>query len=110
MGLDRIPEPLRSEVLAGQAINQKLVLGYWDGLLRAPADELQAVIEGEMSRVSAPGLLVFGRALKRASGRISTSHIPWATVEEWVGDGHCLHLVEPDRFAERLRAFVAACD
>jgi len=110
MGLDRIPEPLRSEVLAGQAINQELVLGYWDGLLRAPADELQAVIEGEMSRVSAPGLLVFGRELGEGERAYLTSHIPWATVEEWVGDGHCLHLVEPDRFAERLRAFVAACD
>jgi pimeloyl-ACP methyl ester carboxylesterase len=109
MGLDRVPEPLRSEVLAGQAIDRELVLSYWDELLRAPAAELQAIIEGEMSRVSAPGLLVFGRELGEGERAYLGSHIPQAAVEEWVGDGHCLHLVEPDRFAARLRAFIDAC-
>ena len=34
LGLDRVPEPLRSEVIDGQAIRQELVLGYWDELLK----------------------------------------------------------------------------
>ena len=33
LGLDRVSEPLRSEVLTGQSIRQDLVLGYWDELL-----------------------------------------------------------------------------
>ena len=33
------------------------------------------------------------------------AHLPHAEVEEWPDAGHCLHLVEPDRFAARLRAF-----
>jgi pimeloyl-ACP methyl ester carboxylesterase len=34
--------------------------------------------------------------------------VPTASVEVWDGDGHWLHLVEPDRFAARIREFVAA--
>jgi pimeloyl-ACP methyl ester carboxylesterase len=33
LGFDRIPEPLRSEVLAAQVVRQDLVLGYWDELM-----------------------------------------------------------------------------
>ena len=109
LGLDRVPEPLRSEVIAGQAIRQELVLGYWDELLGTPVDELQAGIERDMSRVSAPGLMVFGHALSDAERAYLAWHLPQAAVEEWTDRGHCLHLAQPDRFAERLRAFVAAC-
>jgi pimeloyl-ACP methyl ester carboxylesterase len=109
MGLNRIPEPLRSEVLDGQAIRQELVLGYWDELLHTPVDELQARIEGQMSRVSAPGLMVFGHELSDAERAYLAWHLPLVTAEEWTDDGHCLHLVDPDRFAGRLRAFIGAC-
>jgi pimeloyl-ACP methyl ester carboxylesterase len=33
MGFDRIPEPLRSQILARQDVRQELVLSYWDELL-----------------------------------------------------------------------------
>jgi pimeloyl-ACP methyl ester carboxylesterase len=33
---------------------------------------------------------------------------PTATLEVWGGYGHWLHLVDPDRFAARVREFVAA--
>ena len=109
LGLDRIPEPLRSEVLAGQEIRQDLVLGYWEELLDTPVDEMQAGIERDMSRISAPSLMVFGRELSDAERAYLAWHLPQAMVEEWTEGGHCLHLAQPDRFAERLRAFVAAC-
>jgi pimeloyl-ACP methyl ester carboxylesterase len=35
---------------------------------------------------------------------------PTVEVESWPGRGHMLHLVEPDRFTDRLRSFVAALD
>ncbi len=109
LGLDRVSEPLRSEVLTGQSIRQDLVLGYWDELLGTPVDELQAGIEQALSRIGAPGLMVFGRELSDAERAYLAWHLPHAAVEEWTEGGHCLHLVEPDRFAERVRAFIAAC-
>jgi len=33
--------------------------------------------------------------------------VPHAEVEVWEGMGHFLHLVDPVRFAERVRDFVA---
>jgi pimeloyl-ACP methyl ester carboxylesterase len=30
-------------------------------------------------------------------------------LEEWPGDGHFVHLVDPGRFAARLRQFVDYC-
>jgi pimeloyl-ACP methyl ester carboxylesterase len=109
LGLDRIPEPLRSEVLASQAIRQDLVLGYWEELLGAPVDELQAGIEQKLARISAPGLMVFGHELSDAERAYLAWHLPQAAVEEWTEGGHCLHLVDPDRFAARLRAFIDGC-
>ena len=85
------------------------MLGYWEELLGTPVDELQAGIEQELSRISARGLMVFGHELSDAERAYLASHLPQAAVEEWSDGGHCLHLVEPDRFAERLPAFLAAC-
>lgn len=31
-------------------------------------------------------------------------------IQEWAGDGHLVHLVDPGRFATRLRTFVGHCD
>jgi hypothetical protein len=31
-------------------------------------------------------------------------------LEEWVGDGHFVHLVDPDRFTATLSRFVARCN
>ena len=35
--------------------------------------------------------------------------LPDVQLEEWVGDGHFVHLVDPARFATRLRQFVDHC-
>ena len=33
-----------------------------------------------------------------------------AQIEEWAGDGHFVHLVDPGRFATRLCTFIEHCD
>jgi hypothetical protein len=60
------------------------------------------------------GWLVGGR--QRLDGRRLTdaererfARLPDVEVEEWTGDGHFVHLVDPDRFATRLRRFVERC-
>jgi pimeloyl-ACP methyl ester carboxylesterase len=56
-----------------------------------------------------PCLAVFGR-LATDGERERLGRMPDAQIEEWVGDGHFVHLVDPWRFASRLRTFVEHCD
>jgi pimeloyl-ACP methyl ester carboxylesterase len=76
---------------------------------RAPhrPDEFQALIDAQIRQLDA-----IPRRLRRAitpSERERFGWMPDAQLEEWVGDGHFVHLVEPDRFATRLRQFVDHC-
>jgi pimeloyl-ACP methyl ester carboxylesterase len=36
--------------------------------------------------------------------------LPDVQIEEWAGDGHFVHLVDPERFTARLRTLVGHCD
>lgn len=110
MGFDRIPEPLRSQILARQDVRQELVLSYWDELLSTPIDQLQSRIEAELSGMTAPCLAVFGRELSDDELGYLTAHLPGVEIEQWADRGHFVHLAEVDRFAARLRAFTAAVD
>jgi pimeloyl-ACP methyl ester carboxylesterase len=109
LGLERIPEPVRGVVLAGHEVNQDVVLGYWEPLLRTDPAAFQAWIDAQvLLKPDVPCLGVFGRPVtdrerERLAPRTDVQ------LEEWSGDGHCVHLVDPDRFAGRLRRFVDHC-
>jgi hypothetical protein len=51
---------------------------------------------------------VFGRLITDCE-RERLRWLPDPEIEEWVGDGHFVHLVDPDRFATRLRRFIDDC-
>jgi pimeloyl-ACP methyl ester carboxylesterase len=51
---------------------------------------------------------VFGRPITE-SERERFGWLHDVQLEEWAGDGHFVHLVDPDRFAARLRQFVDHC-
>ena len=108
LGLERIPEPVRSLVLETHEVNQDVVLGYWQTVLRTDPDELQALIDAQIRQLDVPCLAVFGRPITD-SERERFGWLPDVELEEWAGDGHFVHLVEPDRFATRLRQFVDHC-
>jgi pimeloyl-ACP methyl ester carboxylesterase len=108
LGLERIPEPVRSTVLDTRAVNQDVVLGYWEMLLRADPGELQAFIDAQMAKLDVPCLGVFGRPIIDGE-RERFERLPDVQLEEWVGDGHFVHLVDPDRFVTRLRRFIEHC-
>jgi pimeloyl-ACP methyl ester carboxylesterase len=110
MGLDRIPEPLRSEVLVAQEVRQDVVLGYWDELMRSEPERLQARVEQVAAAIHVPVLAVFGRQLSSDERAHLRRLVPGAQLEEWPGRGHFVHVAEPDRFAARLRAFVDFCE
>jgi pimeloyl-ACP methyl ester carboxylesterase len=109
LGLDRIPEPARSLVLETHKVDQDVVLGYWDQVLTTEPAELQAWIDATAARIQVPCLAVFGRPATDGE-RERLGRLPDAQIEEWPGDGHFVHLVDPGRFAARLRAFVEHCD
>ncbi len=102
MRLDLLPEPVPQEIV------QDVVLGYWDQLLRTEPDELQAWIEQVAAGIAVPCLALFGDELTGAQRDYIRAVAPTGEVEEWPGHGHFLHLVDADRFAARLRAFVAS--
>jgi pimeloyl-ACP methyl ester carboxylesterase len=109
LGLDRIPEPTRTLVLDTHKVKQDVVLGYWDQVLTTDPAELQAWIDAKTAGIRVPCLAVFGRQATDGE-RERLGGMPDAQIEEWVGDGHCVHLVDPGRFATRLRVFVEHCD
>jgi pimeloyl-ACP methyl ester carboxylesterase len=109
LGLERIPEPVRSLVLDTHVVQQDVVVGYWETtLLRANPVELQASIDAQMPRLEVPCLAVFGRPLTDGE-RERFERLPDFQLEEWIGDGHFVHLVDPERFTARLSRFVAHC-
>ena len=108
LGLERIPEPLRSLVLATHEVSQGVVIGYWEMALRSDPTELQAWIDAIMANLDVPCLGVFGRPITDGE-RERFERLPDVQLEEWAGDGHFVHLVDPDRFATRLRQFVEYC-
>jgi pimeloyl-ACP methyl ester carboxylesterase len=109
LGLERIPEPTRSLVLATHEVNQDVVVGYWEMLLRSDPTELQAWVDSISAKLDVPCLGVFGRPVTDAE-RERIAQLADVQLEEWDGDGHFVHLVDPDRFTTRLRQFVDHCN
>src|SRR5262245_2924502 len=109
LGLGLIPEPLRSLVLETHEVRQDVVLGYWEQLFQTGPAELQAWVAEIAENIEVPCLGIFGRPLTDGE-RERFARLPEAQLEEWVGAGHFVHLVDPDRFATRLRRFVGAVE
>ena len=110
MGLDLVPEALRTPALDAHEVRREVVVGYWDQLMRSDADELQAWVEEIAGRIGVPCLAVFGHRLSPEERDYLRRLVPRVQIEEWPGRGHFVHLAEADRFAERLLAFVEHCD
>jgi pimeloyl-ACP methyl ester carboxylesterase len=108
LGLERIPEPVRSLVLETHVVNPDVVVGYWDMLFRKDPADVQAWIDTIFVKIDVPCLGVFGRPISDGE-RERFGWLPDVQLEEWAGDDHFVHLVDPDRFATRLREFVRHC-
>jgi pimeloyl-ACP methyl ester carboxylesterase len=106
LGLDHIPEPIHTLVLETHKIRKDVVLGYWNQVLTTEPAELQAWIDNKAAQIQIPRLAVFGRPATDGE----RERLDGAQIEEWAGDGHFVHLVNPGRFATRLRTFVDQCD
>lgn len=109
IGVDKLPEPMRSTVLQHQTIRQDLVLGYWDEGLRSAPEEMQKLLDDVLDTLSMPYLAIFGDPIPDGDRAHLHQHVASAQIEEWPGNGHMVHLMEPSRFAQRVSEFARAC-
>lgn len=107
-------EPMMAPLAAGEHTrvsnlrrpDQDVVLGIWDPVFTMSIQDLDALSRQLLSGLDAPYLTILGEDLGSEYAEWLHSVIPHAQIEVWGGDAHYPHLVEPDRFVERIRAFV----
>jgi len=109
IGVQALPEPLRSATLSAQSIRQDLVLAYWNDIFGKTPESLQALVDGAARRIRVPYLAVYGRRLADVERSGMHDRIVALELEEWPDRGHMVHLMEPDRFANRLATFIDRC-
>lgn len=109
IGVEALPEPLRSTTRSAQTIRQDLVLAYWNDIFESTPESLQAMVDETTRRITVPYLAVFGRRLSDEERLAMNRRVTALELEEWPDRGHMVHLMEPDRFADRLATFIDAC-
>jgi pimeloyl-ACP methyl ester carboxylesterase len=85
------------------AFPREVVLGIWDALLTTPPEQLTAIAEALLPRLSAPLLSLHGSPPPPDYESWLAGLARGARIEIWEGAGHMLHLVHPERFAVRVR-------
>jgi len=89
---------------------QDVVLGVWDLLLTTPEPHIAATVDAMLAGYAdrpTPYLALFGIDPGPGYAEWLARRVPGAAVEIWEDHGHYPHLVDPDRFVDRLMAFWA---
>jgi pimeloyl-ACP methyl ester carboxylesterase len=107
LGIDLVPEPRRSAALADVKPRQEVVVALWADMLDGNANNVQPLLDDALTAIGCPYLAIFGSSLTSAA-RTAAEQIPNVTIEVWDGTGHLLHLVDPDRFVQRVETFEAS--
>lgn len=103
-----VPEVDRARLAATEHPRKEVVLSYWSSLLRREdAEELQPQFTDALAAVTVPALICMADPLGPADAEV-LSAVPSPTVEIYEGATHFLHLLQPDRFADRIRTWVRA--
>lgn len=88
------------------AFPPEVVRGLWALQMTTPPAELTAASEALLPAIEVPLLSLHGSQPPADYAPWLNRLLPSAEVEVWEGLGHLLHLVDPSRFAERVRALV----
>lgn len=90
-----------------RGFSRETVLGAWRAVLTQPPQELTAIAEAVLPRITAPLLSLHGSEPAPDYRTWLTGLVPCARLETWDGLGHMLHLVEPERFAARVLSWLS---
>ena len=108
MGGPLLSESERVRVGSNRHPEHDVVLGVWDLLLTAPESDIAAAVDAALAGYGdhpTPYLALFGIDPGPGYGEWIARRVPGAVVETWADHGHYPHLVDPDRFVDRLLAF-----
>jgi pimeloyl-ACP methyl ester carboxylesterase len=83
----------------------EVVLGVWELLFTASATDLDAVVDTLATAITVPYLSLHGIDPGPDYAAWLTGKIPTATVEVWTDRGHYPHLIEQQRFVDRVVEF-----
>ncbi|TFH16937.1 MAG: alpha/beta hydrolase [Acidimicrobiales bacterium] len=88
--------------------DHEVVLGVWELLLTQPVEDIAATVDAALAGYAGrdvPYLALFGLDPGDGYSEWLAERIAGSTVEYWPEYGHYPHLVDPDRFVDRLRSF-----
>ena len=111
LGMDLVPQQLFRELeRKTRTSDPNVVLDIWKPMLDWDLGAMDAagpVFEQLLRTINVPYLAVHGRPVEPGYEEWFRSTNPAATIEFWSGMGHWLHLVDPVRFANRIRDFLS---
>jgi pimeloyl-ACP methyl ester carboxylesterase len=105
--LDSVPEPQRTALADSMHPRAEVVLSYWSSLLRPEdAATTQTQFSAALAAITAPTLVCLADPPTPEDAAV-LDELPSATVEIYEGMTHFMHVLDPDRFAQRIRAWMS---
>lgn len=98
------PEIARIDAL--QNACQDVVLGAWASVFESTPEQLDATVAELAETIDVPYLAIHGSDPGAGYAGWLAGLIGSAAVETWDDHGHYPHLVDPERFTARMRAFI----
>ncbi len=98
----------RARIGALRRAEQAVVLGVWEMMFTMTDTEIASVVDGALAGYAGrtvPYLSLFGIDPGEGYAEWLSAKIDGARVEVWDDHGHYPHLVDPDRFVDRLESF-----
>lgn len=108
MAGDKIDPDEMSRINAERRPDQRVVLGVWDMILTSSEEEIASVVAAALAGYGGSDvryLSLFGIDPGDGYGEWIASYIGGAETDVWPDHGHYPHLVDPDRFVERVNDF-----
>jgi len=111
LGMDRVPGPTFRELdRKTRSSDPDVVLDIWKPMLDGDTEVIDAadmMLEQFVREINVPYLALHGQPAEPGYEQWLRTANPTVTFELWEGLGHWLHLVDPDRFVDRFRQFIA---
>lgn len=98
----------QARIIALRRAERHVVMGTWNAVFEATAEELDATVAALATAIAVPYLALHGIDPGPGYTDWLQPLLPTATVEVWPDSGHYPHLVQPDRFLDRLSEFELA--